>query len=463
MSPAGVCPVTCGPEVWYLKLQIEQTFDSMACMSDGVATLEREGTPPVDPDAEVCEIAGILNVANARLVAVVETVLADDSWQGPGVHTPAQWLACKAGISPERAKDIIRIAARRSSFPSVVGVFDAGQLSVEQVAVAVKAPEWADADIVDFARLATVTQLRRKIRDEEFAGDPDQPAPTPIEPKDRVSFGATGNGRWRLNANLDVATGSRVEAALTEAKDSLFEDDDEHVTWPDALVEVAERSLDAVPSDSRRDRYRTWLHLDVTNGAATTTEGWRIPMAIADRLTCDGVVQPVWEQDGVPFSVGRTQRVVPERTRRAVQRRDRGCRVPGCTHDRIIEIHHIIHWTDNGPTDTWNLCALCPHHHRLHHQGLLGISGNADLPDGLVFTDVDGNVIEPAGTPTVTGEPPPQPDIPYRQPYGGRLDYNWIGLGWVHPNELEHRRQHNRAHHERLARWRPPEGHGPAP
>ena len=40
-------------------------------------------------------------------------------------------------------------------------------------------------------------------------------------------------------------------------------------------------------------------------------------------------------------------------------------------------------------------------------------------------------------------EPPPQPDTPYRQPYGGRLDYHWIGLGWVHPNELEHRRQHS--------------------
>ena len=59
-------------------------------MSGGVTTLEREGTPSFDPDAEVCEIAGILNLANARLVAVMETVLAEDSWQDPGVHPPAQ-------------------------------------------------------------------------------------------------------------------------------------------------------------------------------------------------------------------------------------------------------------------------------------------------------------------------------------------------------------------------------------
>ena len=359
-------------------------------------------------------------------------------------------MAWKAGISPERANDIVRIAQRRAGFPTLIELFDHGQLSIEQVAVAVKAPVWAEADIVDFARLATVTQLKRKIRDSEFAGDPDQPAPPPVEPKDRVSFGATGNGRWRLNANLDIAAGSRIEAALTEANDSLFEQHDQPATWPEALVEMSERSLDTVTSDSRRDRYRTWLHLDVTTGAATTTDGWRIPIAVRDHLLCDGVVQPVWEQDGVPFSVGRTQRVVPERTRRAVMRRDRGCRVPGCTHDRIIEIHHIIHWTKDGPTDTWNLVALCPHHHRLHHQGQLGITGNADVDNGLVFTDTDSNPIEPTGTPTVPTAPPPQPDTPYRQPYGGRLDYHWIGLGWVHPNEPEHRRQQLRAHHESL-------------
>ena len=425
-------------------------------MSGGVATLEREQPDSFDPDGAISEIAGALNLANARLTSVMQTVLSDEAWQGPGVHTPAQWLSWKAGVSPERARDIVRVAQARSSFPALIDVFDAGQLSLEQVAVAVKAPVWADADIVDFARTATVTQLRRKIRDAEFAGDPDQPPVAPAVPNDRVSFGPAGDGRWRLNANLDVATGSRIEAALTEAKDALFERD-QHITWPDALVEVAERSLDTVGSDSRRDRYRTWLHLDVTNGAATTTQGWRIPEAIRDHLACDGVVQPVWERHGVPFSVGRTQRVVPERTRRAVIKRDRGCRVPGCTHDRYVEIHHIIHWTDHGPTDTWNLVALCPHHHRLHHQGALGISGDADDPDGLVFTDTDGNLLKPSGAPTVPTEAPPQPDTPYRHPYGGRLDYNWIGLGWVHPNELTRRKEQIRAHHESLSRRQSPE------
>ena len=50
-----------------------------------------------------------------------------------------------------------------------------------------------------------------------------------------------------------------------------------------------------------------------------------------------------------------------------------------------LQIHHIVHWEDGGPTDTWNLVALCDAHHRLHHLGRLQIAGDADDPDGLVF------------------------------------------------------------------------------
>ena len=75
--------------------------------------------------------------------------------------------------------------------------------------------------------------------------------------------------------------------------------------------------------------------------------------------------------------------------------RDQGCAVPGCTQTHILEVHHIIHWEDGGPTDTWNLICLCPHHHRLHHRGELGITGNAD--DGtVVFTDRNGTPLQPS-------------------------------------------------------------------
>jgi hypothetical protein len=126
-------------------------------------------------------------------------------------------------------------------------------------------------------------------------------------------------------------------------------------------------------------------------------------------------------------SVGRSQRIVPERTRRHVISRDQACRVPGCGAHRLLEVHHIIHWEDHGPTDTPNLICLCPHHHRLHHQGKLGITGNADRPDGVKFTNQAGNPIAQTGTkPKPPGGPPHEPVGIYQHPLGERLKGRWI-------------------------------------
>ncbi len=124
-----------------------------------------------------------------------------------------------------------------------------------------------------------------------------------------------------------------------------------------------------------------------------------------------------------PVSVGRSQHVVPDRTRRLVVARDRKCRVPWCHQTRWLHVHHLDHWHHGGATDTANLAALCPADHRLHHQGLLGITGNADEPNGLTFTDRHGRVIDPASRPTPPTRPPPAPSQPYEHPTGERLDH----------------------------------------
>jgi hypothetical protein len=80
------------------------------------------------------------------------------------------------------------------------------------------------------------------------------------------------------------------------------------------------------------------------------------------------------------------------------------------------------------------LVSLCPRHHKLHHRGRLGISGNADDFDGLVFTDEHGHRIAGSGSPTLPTGPPPTPEVTYRPPLAGRFDWNWVGIGWVHPN-----------------------------
>jgi Domain of unknown function (DUF222)/HNH endonuclease len=406
-----------------------------------VTTLD--AAPPVvrDVAAEVAGLAGAANMVMARLVEVTAAAIAAGETNEAGMKTPAAWLAWRSGLSPERAGQLVRLAKVRDRYPVLFAAFDRGEVSADQMTELVKAPEWAQAQMLAFAEIGTVSRLRRAIRDDAFEPDPDEPADdeTAREPTDRLSFGVKG-GQWRINGAGDIDLGKRIEAAFTEAKDRLFDEGNTNATWFDALVDIAERSLDAVPSRDRRDRYRTWFHHEANTGATTTTDGWRIPQNIARLCSCDGSGAIVLTKDGLPFSVGRTQYIVPDRTWRIVERRDRGCRVPGCTADRFVEVHHIIHWEDGGPTDTWNLISVCPRHHRMHHTGQLGITGNADDPDGIVFTDTRGSPIPNACPPAPPGKPP-DCDRPYEAPPAGRMNYDWVGLGWAHPNALKQRRE----------------------
>jgi hypothetical protein len=218
-------------------------------------------------------------------------------------------------------------------------------------------------------------------------------------------------GRFTLRLSAPADLGALVEAALKEAKDALFATGRPEVTWADAMVEIANRSLDAIGSINRRDAYRTYIHLDTEGGWLTGRP--RLPAHLTAKLTCDGIIQPVWHTQGAPVNVGRAQRIVPTRTRRLVEDRDRGCRFPGCASNSHVECHHLTHWADGGPTDTFNLACLCPYHHDTHHDGDFTITGDADNPGGLTFTTRGGFAIRPGPTFT-TPATSPRPLQPVR-------------------------------------------------
>ena len=106
------------------------------------------------------------------------------------------------------------------------------------------------------------------------------------------------------------------------------------------------------------------------------------------RLTCDAAISRlVMSSDSQPLDIGRSTRTVPEPMRRAVIARDRHCRFPGCRRPaRWCDVHHIVHWIDDGPTKVDNLILLCRHHHTLVHNRF-GLSGSGADPK---FTRPDG-------------------------------------------------------------------------
>ena len=418
-------------------------------------------------------LAGHLNAVHAAVVELVADALGDESWGGDGVRTPQQWLSWQLGITTAEAHRFLDLAKARKTHPKVTGRFAAGALSLTQASIATSVDATRDAEIDELVTACTVNQLRlytrsmrtsdddareraRKERAKERANNdvvtpPEDvlPAPDPRDRRSNLEFWYDDNGRLVGRFDLDPEAGRIVDAALRHARDLLFHERDDAVdtvtsrrvngswvSWADALVAMAQRSVDSDESPSRRERFRINLFLDPTvKPQAEWSDHIAVPHALLDKLTCDGTLTPTFVEGGKPVSVGRSLRIVPDRTRRLVLYRDHHtCRIPWCQRTRWLDVHHIKHWTaDHGPTDTDNLIGACNHCHDAIHRGDLHVHGNADEPDGLTFTDRDGNVIEyRTPVPATPTEPCPAPEQPYIHPLGEELDHSNV---WVRPSK----------------------------
>ena len=366
-------------------------------------------------------------------------MLETEQWAECGIRSPEHWLIVRAGLSPARARDIVTLARRATELAEVVELLGAGRLGVDQASVVARytPPEYA-ASVAELAVHATVPQLRRLLSRYQFAETDDHPSSeaasadsgelgsanaeldadsgkldgpagerspdsgTPVggcvgadvdERRPQLSM-STVDGQFRLSFTAPASLGALVEQAIREAKDALFATGASDAVLADGLVEVARRSLSTLAGTSRTALWRIYVHLD-THGAFLGHTG-RLPRHCADRLTCDGVLQPVWETDAVPVSVGRASRIVPARTRRLVLARDQGCRFPGCqVSGGHVEVHHLVPWRNGGATDMDNLVTLCDFHHDRHHEGAFSMTGSPSRPGQLQFWDPHGNPIGP--------------------------------------------------------------------
>jgi hypothetical protein len=81
--------------------------------------------------------------------------------------------------------------------------------------------------------------------------------------------------------------------------------------------------------------------------------------------------------------------------KRALLARDRQCRFPGCSHNRWLDAHHVMHWADGGETSLMNTMLLCDQHHRLLHEG--GYSIQKDYKGDWYFRNSNGKVLADLG------------------------------------------------------------------
>ncbi len=99
-----------------------------------------------------------------------------------------------------------------------------------------------------------------------------------------------------------------------------------------------------------------------------------------------------------PSDQGRARRDPTPVQRIEIDRRDKGCRFPGCSYTEFTNVHHIVHWVDGGLTNLANLVTLCCRHHRAVHELGWAMSGNADA--AVTFTSPHGRSAKSVPSPS---------------------------------------------------------------
>src|SRR5512134_3110663 len=97
--------------------------------------MEGEYSALSTPDlvAEITTLAGHLNAANARLLALIAELDRRQGWAEWGVKSCAHWLNWKCGISLGAAREKVRVARGLEQLPKIATAMADGRLSYFKV------------------------------------------------------------------------------------------------------------------------------------------------------------------------------------------------------------------------------------------------------------------------------------------------------------------------------------------
>jgi Domain of unknown function (DUF222)/HNH endonuclease len=358
-------------------------------------------------ERDITELAAHINAASFQLLELVGIYDEQQGWVQHGLASCAHWLQWQCGTNLAAAREKVRVARALPDLPKISGAFREGRISYSKVRAMTRVANLRNEDtLLNVALHGTAHHVEKMVRNYRRGKRLEA-----LHEEHRrhalreLSWYVGDDGCWVFKGRFSPEQGALIRKALEKAMDQQFQElQDEHpevtaVTskggvdeWQlphpiatrraDALERVAEAYLAGDGGESSGgDRYLVNIHTEVDvlqasgEGAESECEDCgHVTAETSRRLACDASVVH-WREDagGEPLNIGRKARTIPPAIRRALQRRDGGCRFPGCSCSRFVDAHHIVHWADGGETSMDNLVLLCRRHHRLVHEGGFGV------------------------------------------------------------------------------------------
>ena len=355
---------------------------------------------------QIAEQAANLDAATHRLLTDLRAFDASGAWHAQGAQTCAKWLVWRLGWDGGRAREHVRVATRLAELPLIDDALRRGEVSYCKVRAMTRVATPANESLLlHDARYTTGTQLEAICR--KYASVYRKTRRHPDE--DKVVRTITTRDRDDGMVTLSAVLHPEEATAVWEALTKVAREREARFCRADALVELAAQVLRGTSVDRSPTELVVTVAADVlANGAdaampvALVGDSAVVSAETAQRLACDcGVVHIYEDARGTPLSVGRKTRSIPNAIKRALLRRDRCCRFPGCSNRVFLEGHHVVPWAQGGETALSNLVAACSFHHRFVHE--YGYRVELD-DDGVRFYNPLGFLVRDVPEPTHVGD-----------------------------------------------------------
>ena len=379
---------------------------SLAVAIDRFCARDQSGQRPADLGCELIQLRHQCDRLELEFSQAAAAFAATDEYDSQGSVSPIHWIRLNCHMGSGAAADRIAVGELLGDLPDSVATMTEGEIGFAHLALIARTASaiaesgtikpFYETALLNRAREFSVGRFRNFCHHARHAADPEGYAAEQAQGVEarELSLSSGESGMLWLRGVLDAEGGAALRTALEPLANRVGEGDDRKRgrRLADALVELASHSLDngLVP---QRASQRT--HLQVTTTLETLLERLGAPAAdlefslpisavSVERLACDcNLTRILLGSDSAVIDVGRSKRIVPGSTRRALNVRDGGCRWPGC--DRPVSwsaAHHVVHWIKGGPTDLPNLVLLCHRHHWMVHEGgwqLVRAEGNRML------------------------------------------------------------------------------------
>ena len=304
-----------------------------------------------------------------------------EAWRVGGSKNSAEWVALHTGTPIYEAQAVVILAGQLRHLPQTVEAMSSGKISTAQaveVARAATAEPHAEERLLNLAKSATVRTLRDEASRVIAAATDEVERHKRIHKNRCLKTWTDQDGAFNLKAQMTVANGALVMAALTPFQDEIFKQarkSGEYAT-PEAYSADALMALCAAKTASTTKTTRPNAVINIRVDIDALKRGHTehgeiceiagvgpIPVATATEYLGEAFLK-LLVVDGVDIkTVAHMGRHIPAPLRTAVEERDRVCQVPTCDMAMGLEIDHIKPFSDGGPASMENLVRLCKRHH----------------------------------------------------------------------------------------------------